>query len=76
MFLFVGAALALRLSRCKQRSYNHIGTSGADAAIVAAQAVLLQFFDRDVLVGEYANIAGDIQCFFDNLAGLEVRVLQ
>ena len=60
---------AIIVSQHKRSSYrrNHC---------VAAQAQLLQFFDGDVLVREYADIASDIQCFFDNLAGLEVRVLQ
>ena len=42
----------------------------------ALQAALLQFFNGDILVGEYADIAGDLQSLFGNLARLEVRVLQ
>ncbi len=45
---FVGAALALRPLRCKQRSYKPC-TSGAHAATIALQAALLQLHDADEL---------------------------
>jgi hypothetical protein len=40
-----------------------------------AVAALLQLFDREIAIGIDTNVGGDVQCLFDDGAGLELGVL-